>query len=152
MAFSSINKYFASTTKIALDSYAACISAAGWEIYDHVDSDPPVYCFRSKGENNDQMWGYMHMYYYTTDVLVIVNCGGWNLDTHAPTFYQATPTYMRWRFDESDGSYIWAAANKNSIVVATNYVGNYDVAVVAYHVPFRDPCLGRLAASVTAGS
>jgi hypothetical protein len=150
MPLNTLLKYNAANTRDAMDMYAATISGAGWELWDFIPS-PYGYVFKSKGSDNSEMPVYIHITDPQTNEIEMYMYAGWDADTHTGTFYCGNPTYTNMDTDDDGSFYIWVSANEDSFFISA-FVAEIDAMYVTRTVPFYEPCYGRLAASVNAGS
>lgn len=146
----SVKKYYAANTVDAMDMYAACISAAGWEIWDSGLANNG-YVFKSKGSDNSEMPIYVHMY-QGTNVVNILCYAGWNNVTHTGTMAFGNVSYTHVDADDDSNYYIYCVATKDSFVLASYPAAIWRKLEVGRYVPLYEPARGILTSSVTAGS
>jgi hypothetical protein len=152
MPLNSLIRYYASNTQDAMDMFAATISGAGWELIDHFTS-PYTYVFKSAGENNEEknFPVYVRMY-QGTNVIYMYGYTDWDNVAHdagSGIYFGQANNHID--TDDDDNFYIWCSANKDCISIVSTENGK-DLCFFTRYTPFYEPCYGRLAASVNAGS
>lgn len=151
MPLRTINKIYASNTQNAMDLWAACISAAGWELYDFFSSPKYTYVFKSTGLNNDEMPIYVHIANTDANEVNVWCYAEWDNVAHTGSFYFGAAN-ARIQTDDDGPFYIWCSANEESIIMVNYFNSEHECMYINKYTPFYEPFRGRLVASVTAGS
>lgn len=151
MPLRTINKIYADNTVNAMDLWAECISAAGWEIFDQNFDADNTYVFKSTGKNNDEMPCYIHMSNRDANEVNFWMYAEWDNVSHSGTIY-AGSSNSRIQTDDDGQFYIWCSATEESFIAVNYFNSEHECIYVNVYTPFYEPFRGRLADSVTAGS